>query len=119
MTETERNATGELMALLQAMRADVDPPRATMQLEHLGDLRQALLNALAQVEEALAPAIVAGFKSGMTYVELANASSYASTTTITKIMRQQGASPGTGNTGRPPGWRKRNHQDRLSEASTY
>lgn len=106
MTDTP-NACGELAALFQAMRIDVDPPRPSMALEHLGDLRRALLAALDQVEGALAPAIVAGFKSGMTYVEIANASSYTSTTTIVKIMRDQGASPGTGNTARPPGWRKR------------
>jgi hypothetical protein len=65
-------------------------------LSELGELRRALLDALEAVEDALVPAMIAGSRRGMTYVELANASSYASTTTITKIMRDAGYSPGRG-----------------------
>jgi hypothetical protein len=67
-----------------------------MNLGQLGNLHRALRLALAEVEEALAPKIVAGSKRGLTYVELASASGYGSTTTITKIMREQGVSPGRG-----------------------
>ncbi len=62
----------------------------------LGNLHRALRLALAEVEQALAPKIVNGAGRGMTYVELASAAGYGSTTTITKIMKAQGASPGRG-----------------------
>ncbi len=71
--------------------AEIDPT-----LQELGALRRALLAAVEAVDVELGPAIVAGFRSGMTYVELCAVSGYSSTTTITKIMRDQGASPGTG-----------------------
>ena len=66
-------------------------------LAQLGDLHRVLRVAVTEVEEALAPKIVNGAGRGMTYVELASAAGYRSTTTITKIMREQGASPGRGN----------------------
>jgi hypothetical protein len=65
-------------------------------LEELGDLHRFLRYAVAAVEEALAPKIVEGARRGNTYVELASAAGYGSVTTISKIMREQGASPGRG-----------------------
>jgi hypothetical protein len=68
-----------------------------LSLDELGDIHRFLRYAVAEVEEALAPKIVGGAGRGMTYLELASAAGYRSTTTITKIMREQGASPGRGN----------------------
>lgn len=65
-------------------------------LGDLGRLRRALMAALDEVEDALGPAIVRGAEEGMTYVELANAGGYGSVTTIVKIMKDAGASPGSG-----------------------
>lgn len=66
-------------------------------LMQLGALRRALLDALEATEIELRPAIVRGWEdAGLTYVELANASGFSSVTTITKIMREMGASPGIG-----------------------
>ena len=65
-------------------------------LAQLGDLHRALRDALVEVEDALAPKIVDGARQGKTYVELAVAAGYGSTTTISKIMRDQAASPGRG-----------------------
>lgn len=65
-------------------------------LADLGRLRRALMAALDEVEVALGPAIVRGAEEGMTYVELANAGGYGSVTTIVKIMKDAGASPGSG-----------------------
>lgn len=67
-----------------------------MALGQLGDLRRALIGALEEVEVALGPAIVRGAEGGMTYVELAAAGGYGSVTTIVKIMKDAGASPGSG-----------------------
>lgn len=67
-----------------------------LDLGHLGRLRRALMAALDEVEVALGPAIVRGAEQGMTYVELANAGGYGSVTTIVKIMKDAGASPGSG-----------------------
>lgn len=71
-------------------------PLDEFELAALGDLHRALRAAVAEVEEALAPKIVEGARHGKTYVELASAAGYGSTTTITKIMREQDASPGRG-----------------------
>lgn len=67
-----------------------------MDLADLGRLRRALIAALDEVEVALGPAIVRGAEGGMTYVELAAAGGYGSVTTIVKIMKDAGASPGSG-----------------------
>lgn len=67
-----------------------------LSLNQLGDLHRALRAAVAEVEEALGPKIVAGAEDGMTYVELCAVSGYRSVTTITRIMREMGASPGRG-----------------------
>lgn len=68
----------------------------SVSLSQLGRLHRALRAALAEVEDALAPKIVDGARHGKTYVELAVAAGYGSTTTISKIMRDQEASPGRG-----------------------
>jgi hypothetical protein len=93
--DTDTSALANLWHLMHAARLDVDGLSAH-NLGQLGELHRALRLALAEVEEALAPKIVAGSKRGLTYVELASASGYGSTTTITKIMREQGVSPGRG-----------------------
>ena len=67
-----------------------------MSLRELGELHRLMKDALAEIEDALAPKIVAGSARGMTYTELAVAAGYGSPTTITKIMRDAGASPGRG-----------------------
>ena len=67
-----------------------------LRLAQLGDLHRALRAALAEVEEALGPKIAAGAEDGHTYVELAHLSGYRSVTTIVRIMRDMGASPGRG-----------------------
>ncbi len=89
-------ATTALYDLWSAMTDQPYRPATEMSLGELGNLHRALRLALAEAEEALAPKIVAGSKRGLTYVELASASGYGSTTTITKIMREQGVSPGRG-----------------------
>jgi hypothetical protein len=91
--DTDRTAVEELHRIT---RAAAGISLASRSLSELGTLHRALRLALAEVEEALAPKIVAGSKRGLTYVELASASGYGSTTTITKIMREQGVSPGRG-----------------------
>ena len=92
-SETDLTAIGKLAWLLPVDRAD---PMTGWSLKALGDLHRALKDALAEVEDALAPKIVAGSARGMTYTELAVAAGYGSPTTITKIMRDAGASPGRG-----------------------
>jgi hypothetical protein len=94
-TDTDTSAFADLWHLMSRARVDVDG-LGTHNLAQLGELHRALRRTLAEVEEALAPKIVAGSKRGLTYVELASASGYGSTTTITKIMREQGVSPGRG-----------------------
>lgn len=89
------DAMGRLQVLAEQLPVGEDRLVA-MRLRELGDLHCALRSALAEVEEALAPKIVNGAGRGMTYVELASAAGYGSTTTITKIMKAQGASPGRG-----------------------
>lgn len=65
-------------------------------LAELGDMQRALRAALVEVEEAMGPKIVARSEDGLTYVELCSESGYRSVTTITRIMREMGASPGRG-----------------------
>ena len=73
-----------------------EPDLSGFKLADLGTLRRALIAALDEVEVALGPAIVRGAEEGMTYVELAAAGGYGSVTTIGKIMKDAGASPGSG-----------------------
>ena len=101
-----------LMEAMQDLRADLERYADVtgnkfdgLDLSELGDLHRALRDALAEVEEALAPKIVSGAGRGMTYVELASAAGYGSVTTIVKIMKRAGAGPGTGNN--PPSARFR------------
>ena len=101
------------LALMDAMTAlwhSVDQmhdggPLGDFDLRQIGALHRELRAALAEVEEALVPRIVAGAGEGMTYVELASAAGYGSVTTIVKIMKKAGAGPGTGNN--PPSTRFR------------
>ena len=72
------------------------PALADWGFRDLGELHRLMKDALAEVEDALAPMIVRGSARGMTYTELAVAAGYGSPTTITKIMRDAGASPGRG-----------------------
>lgn len=74
---------------------------AELDLDALGRLHIELRRALADVEEALVPEIVKGAQRGRTYVDLAVTAGYGSTTTITKIIREQGASPGRGSNQAP------------------
>lgn len=87
------DAVTELQHYLTALQGE---PSRDLNLHELGDLHIALRSAMAEVEEKLAPLIARGADRGMTYVELASAAGYGSTTTITKIMKAQGASPGRG-----------------------
>jgi triphosphoribosyl-dephospho-CoA synthetase len=97
--ETETRAITDLQHWLTALH---ERNLEDLGLAQLGDLHRVLRAAVTEVEEALAPKIVNGAGRGMTYVELASAAGYGSVTTITKIMRKQGASPGRGNN--PPRW---------------
>jgi hypothetical protein len=91
--DTDRTAVEDLYRIT---RAAAGISLASRSLTELGTLHRALRLALAEVEAALAPKIVEGARRDMTYVELAAAAGYGSTTTITKIMKEQGASPGRG-----------------------
>ena len=79
----------------QLVAAHGDPSR-DLDLRELGELHRALKAALVDVETALVPAVVGAAQEGMTYTELAVAAGYGSSTTIVKIMREAGASPGRG-----------------------
>lgn len=67
-----------------------------MNLRQLGELHRMLRHALGEVQAALRPEIVKASADGRTYAEITNLSGYTSIVTITKIMREMGASPGTG-----------------------
>lgn len=86
----------EAMDRLVDMWHDAQTRPETPNLHVLGDLHKAILDALDEVREALVPAIVAGSRRDMTYVELATASGYKSITSIVKVMREAGASVGRG-----------------------
>jgi hypothetical protein len=90
MDDTNLNAR-DLVALYVNARTVAD-----LDLAALGRLRRELVRALAEVEDALSPAIVLGAARGLTYTELAVAAGYGSPTTITRIMKEMGASTGRG-----------------------
>lgn len=91
-TNTETNLSArDLVALHVNARTMADLP-----LEALGRLHRELQRALVDVDQALAPRIAEGALAGLTYVELATAAGYGSTTTITRIMKAQGAGRGSG-----------------------
>jgi hypothetical protein len=104
------NAVSDILKLQDALDDLVDTaealrqPGATPDVATLGLLHRALEVALTETRAALEPAIHAGQRRGMTYLELALASGYGSTTTISKIMKlAPNGPPGTGNN--PPSFR--------------
>ena len=96
--------------------AEVGRPFKDTPLHDLGELHRALRVALAEVEDALSPAIVLGAARGLTYTELAVAAGYGSPTTITRIMKEMGASTGRG--GNQPRTRRARRRAEMESLGT-